>query len=865
MRTVSHYELLEKVGEGGMGVVWKARDTRLDRLVAIKFLPPDKSAPDRRLRFATEARAASALNHPRIVTIYDIGSEDGIDFIAMEYVPGKTLDRLIPPKGMNPLEAVRLAIQICDALAAAHAAGIVHRDLKPANILVDEAGHVKVLDFGLAKMREEAAPAQTDATRTVAAQPKTEEGTILGTVSYMSPEQAEGKRVDTRSDIFSFGCVLYEMLAGSRAFRGDSRLSTLAAILRAEPEPIQNHAEGVPRELTRVVQRCLRKNPEDRAQTMADLKIALKEIKEESESGSLSTPAAAVAKAHSRRWWLGACAMAIIAAAAAYALWRPAAEMQTVFTPTQLTSYAGQEDEATLSPDGSQVAFTWNGEDQSNFDIYVKVVGPGKPLRLTTDPAVDGYPAWSPDGRNIAFTRGGSIYLISPLGGPERELAQGIFSTAVRAVSGIKAIGWSPDSHWIVASNHGTLTLISAETGEMRRLIAPPERVDGDYMPAISPDGRMLAFIRMAAVGNESMAQSDIYVQRLRSGYVPDGDPIRITSQDRLIPGLTWTANSRELVYALYLTKTATLWRVPVEGNHKPVTLTGTDSAHFPVISRQGNRLVYTQFSPSDSNVWRMPLLDNKEPARAVVASTRADQSPQYSPDGQKIALQSDRAGAADIWVCDGDGGNPMQLTKLGRAGSPVWSPDGQTIAFDAVADGQWQIFTIPSRGGNPRQITKSPLSHSRPYWSHDGKWIYSTAGPGIQKISPAAGNTVRLSARGGGPVESPDGKTVYFLKDNTIWRVGSDGAGESRAIDTSAFGGVGLAVTQDGIYYIERSDRISTLRFFSLSQSRSHPVRTFEKPLGLALSVSPDGRYLLYSQTDQEAKADLMLVDPFK
>jgi len=235
MRTISHYEILEKLGEGGMGVVWKARDIRLDRFVAIKLLPPDRIAdPERRRRFVTEARAASALNHPRIITIYDIDQSDGADFIAMEYVAGKTLEELIPAKGMKPDNVIRYGIQIADALAAAHAAGIVHRDLKPANVIVMENGQLKVLDFGLAKLREATdALSEVENTRTIRAGHRTEDGAIVGTIAYMSPEQAEGKKVDARSDIFSFGSLLYEMLTGRTAFRGDSKVSTLAAILRA--------------------------------------------------------------------------------------------------------------------------------------------------------------------------------------------------------------------------------------------------------------------------------------------------------------------------------------------------------------------------------------------------------------------------------------------------------------------------------------------------------------------------------------------------------------------------------------------------------------------------------------------------------
>ena len=257
-RALLHYRVEDKIGEGGMGVVYKARDTHLDRFVAIKVLPPDRVAdPERRRRFVQEAKAASALRHPNIVTIHDIAEGGGVTFMVMEYVPGKPLSRLIPRKGLRMSEALKYAIQIADALAAAHAAGIIHRDLKPANVMADDNGTIKVLDFGLAKLIEEPESKPTDAS-TGTVEPETEKGTIVGTVSYMSPEQAEGGRVDVRSDIFSFGSVLYEMLTGRRAFEGVSRQSTLSEILTREPPPLRSLAQRTPPELERIVHRCLR-------------------------------------------------------------------------------------------------------------------------------------------------------------------------------------------------------------------------------------------------------------------------------------------------------------------------------------------------------------------------------------------------------------------------------------------------------------------------------------------------------------------------------------------------------------------------------------------------------------------------------
>ena len=295
-RTVAQYRVLEKLGAGGMGEIYKALDTRLNRQVAIKVLTLANSGdPERRRRFIQEAQSASGLNHPNIITIHDIVPDGGEDFMVMEYVSGQTLGNLIPPGGLGPGEVLRIAVQIADGLAAAHAAGIVHRDLKPGNIMVTEPGRVKLLDFGLAKLSPAAAAAPfSDATATLGAAPLTVEGSILGTVSYMSPEQAQGKPVDARSDIFAFGLLLYEMCTGRRAFQEDSMISTLSAILRDEPRPMAEIASEVPAELDRVIYRALRKAPSDRWQSMTEIHAKLVELKQKSDSGTLVLPAAAI-------------------------------------------------------------------------------------------------------------------------------------------------------------------------------------------------------------------------------------------------------------------------------------------------------------------------------------------------------------------------------------------------------------------------------------------------------------------------------------------------------------------------------------------------------------------------------------------
>ena len=419
-RTLAHYQVLEPLDQGGMGEVFKARDTRLNRLVAIKVLRGDVlSNTSRKQRFIQEAQAASALNHPNIVTVHDIFQHEGVDCLVMEYVAGKTLDALIPRHGLRLNEALRIAVQVADGLRKAHGAGIIHRDIKPSNIIVPDDGPVKILDFGLAKLTEATAASGNEATLTQ--RPDTEEGTVMGTVAYMSPEQAEGLKVDVRTDIFSFGALLYEMVTGRRAFGGNSKLSTMSEILKEEPKPVEN----VPPDLEKIIRRCLRKDREKRYQHMDDLKLALEEVREETESGK--TPAAVP------RNRVGYIAMGVVVVLVAGGIffWRAweSAPAATGYTMRQITSDSGLATTPAISPDGRLIAFASDRQTAGNLDIWVQPLTAGaRPIRLTTDAADDLAPSFSPDGGAIVFFSkrdGGGIYIIPALGGEERLLAKG--------------------------------------------------------------------------------------------------------------------------------------------------------------------------------------------------------------------------------------------------------------------------------------------------------------------------------------------------------------------------------------------------------------------------------------------------------
>ena len=882
-KTLGHYQITEKLGEGGMGVVYKARDLHLDRFVALKILPSEKVADsERKRRFVQEAKAASALNHPNVVHVYDIDLSDGTDYIAMEYVEGKTLDRQIGHRGLRLSDALKYAVQIADALAKAHSAGIVHRDLKPTNVMVNEDGVVKVLDFGLAKLTEQIQGGESASTATIddERRPITEEGVIVGTVSYMSPEQVEGMKVDARSDVFSLGSVLYEMLTGQKAFQGTSKMSTLSAILHQEPKPVTTIIPAIPADLEKLINRCLRKDPAKRFQHMDDVRVALNELKEDSESERLQSTPAASKQITSKRFVTGAVAVvALIALTVAGWYWlsrQRGAEPEAPLTAVPLTAYPGYENWPSFSPDGSQVAFAWNGEKEDNWDIYVKLVGSESCLRLTNSSAVENSPAWSPDGRQIAFCRDlgagkGAVILISPLGGPEQILTE--FSYP----GGASRLAWSPDGRALAMvevrgelDTKQNLALYALETGVKQSLFKNfPSSFFADNWPIFSPDGRALAFCRWAGYGI-----SDLYLLDLSRDLKPVGEPRRITFQNLSFSGAAWLSDGSSMVYSAG----GNLWKVVASGSGQPQKLAfiGQD-AYNPAYSQRASRLAYTH-STSDVNIWRAELSSPQgkaDPPTKFISSTRNDRSPQYSPDGTKIAFASERSGSWEIWVCDADGSDALQLTRFGKGDTdrPQWSPDSRRLAFHSTVEGHPEVYIMNASGGNPRRRASSSGSQN-PSWSRDGRWIYFDSPEGIKRVPAEGGQAVlvNVSPPGWGPIESEDGKSIYFIDargtteaDFGIWRGPLEG-GESRQILDSFVVYGGYAITDDGIYFIARPDPAKgySIRFLELATGRINTIAELgRQPCG-NLAISPDRRWALYYQQDQ-AGSDLMLVENFR
>jgi serine/threonine protein kinase/Tol biopolymer transport system component len=883
-KNIGHYEILEKLGEGGMGVVYKARDTRLNRFVALKLLPAQKLADEDRLRrFTQEAHTASALNHPNIITIHDIGTDNGEAYIVMEYIAGKTLDQLIPRRGMRLAEVLKISAQAADALAAAAAAGVIHRDVKPGNIMVTDSGLVKVLDFGLAKLSELATNAEA-ATATIAGddRPRTREGTVIGTVSYMSPEQAEGKPLDPRSDIFSFGAVLYEMVTGQRAFRGETSMSTISSILRDDPKPAAEIAGDVPRDLERIIARCLRKDPSRRFQNMADVRVALLELKEETESGKVAAPFVAPRK--SRALWPYAAAAALLGAGATFFFLRPGTTVQEAqLTATVIVSSSGTQSGPTFSPDGNQIAFAWTGDQGDVSHIYVKLIGSDTPLRLTSAAEADFAPAWAPNGKSIAFWRQtGVIYTISPIGGAERRIAE---IQAMRlglqqvAVSGSR-ISWSQDSKWLLVSGRETanqpsrVIRISVDTGE-KTVVPLGENRDLAYS-TLSPDSRKLAFDRIIG---DLVAQPMLV--ELDEGLQPKGDAKPLQPPIGWRPTFAWTADSRRIVSST----SGGLRILSTDGSAPRDLPLSVDGVSKPAVSMQGNRMALVR-SFSDINVWRGPVLGPGKLGESAgfITSPRTDQVREhaYSPDGRKIAFESNRANnATNIWISDADGANPILLAGGSTLnGSPSWSPDGRWIAFDSRRDGNGEIYVVSADGGAPRRLTNHPADDLIPCWSQDGKWIYFVStrngNADLFRVPPAGGEPEQITHSGAwAPHESPDGKFIYYTRrlvtssmlftaaKSPLFRIPADGGEETQVLDSVC--DREWVVTEQGIWFIwPTAHSRAEGRYFDFATRKTNVAATINKPVTIGLAMSPDGRYLLYNQIDHSG-SELLLVENFR
>ena len=499
----------------------------------------------------------------------------------------------------------------------------------------------------------------------------------------------------------------------------------------------------------------------------------------------------------------------------------------TFYSSVPLTSYVGSEICPSFAPDGERVAFAWDGETQDNFDIYVKQIEGGPPLRLTSDPAPDISPAWSPDGRTIAFLHvvaedKAQVLLISAVApGPARQMAT---VTVLPEFSfHLRFINWSPDGKWLAVSDGPnsasvmTLFLLSMETGEKRRLTFPSVDYD-DISPAFSPDKRHLAFIRSS---NWGASASDLYLLELSADLKPKGKPQRLTFYNRQVASPVWTPDGRAILFTRHeIAGSHSFWRINLADNRNIVPIPiPTDNSVALALSSQGKRVVYTR-DTSVVNVWAIDLNAVQNHSLSVtrpwITSTWSEDNPQFSPDGQHIAYQSVRSGRNEIWVCDRDGSHPRQLTNLGsiRSGFARWSPDGKKIVFHSRPQSSANLYIVDSGGGAPNRLTDGPGNEISPSWSHDGKWIYfasrRTGESQIWKVPANSGPAIQMTRRTGWcPLESPDGRHLYYVTIPMfdLWRMPLAGGPEEKMIAGLAGSGSAYVPTKEGIYFIRPAE----------------------------------------------------------
>lgn len=861
-RTISHYRVLRKLGEGGMAVVYEAQDTQLDRLIALKFprIEFDGRHADYS-RFMREAKAAAALDHSSICPVYDFSETDGRPFFVMPLLEGRSLRDRISDGPLPMSEALTIAVDVAEGLKAAHAHDIVHRDIKASNIIVTDDGHAKILDFGLAQIR-----GATRLTRT---------GITVGTVDNMSPEQAGGGEVDHRTDIWSLGVVMYEMVTGELPFKSDYDPAVIYAIMNKKHAPASSVHEGIPPEMDWIIDKCLAKAPDDRYETTDELLSDLRALRAKYAGGGVPDIPSWILK-NQRKLFFAALGVLAVSAVILMAQMRifpfdrfeiPGLAAPTVPQGTTLRITAGPawSGQPVIAPGGTRIAYV--SDAAGNRDIYVIDARGGTPLQLTFDPATDQDPAWFPDGSAIVFTS-------------TRDGKPGV---------------------WRVGQLGGGATLLLADAME----------------PEISADGRRIAFVRSDAAGNERIWVGDLSdlagAKPLTSDddgrwyhreptWSPDGSTIcyrtrhglwaisatgsrayPLTKDDQVDLDPVWSPDGRYIYFSSYREGTFALWRIRSKGGEAQRLTLGTGPESHPSLSRDCTRLAYTTTISRHS----LALVDLADGAQSELPGLRDDWMPTLAPDGRRVVFVSDRWGANhNLWVQDLAGivpsGTARRLTAgPGDAAFPAFSPDGRWIAYYRILDGARDIMTLSLGEGLTFQITEHPADDVQPTWAPDGAALAFASGrSGNWQIwtvpienGRRRGEPRRLTAGDAsaiGPAWSHDGDLIAYIEyqgnQSDVFVIGLQEGDSARRITTDADA---AAVAWDGatgdlLVAAAFGEKDAELRRFSRTGGEIGPTRipiAFGEKSGYTrFAVSADGRVIVYSR--QQLTGDVWLLE---
>ncbi|HYK17012.1 MAG TPA: protein kinase [Bryobacteraceae bacterium] len=835
---LQHYRIEAKLGAGGMGVVYRALDTHLDRPVAIKVLPSSAVGdPERRARFEQEAKSASALSHPNIITIYDVDNTevDGqrVEFIVMQFVAGKTLDQMIGRKGLRSTDALRYAVQVADGLSAAHQVGIVHRDLKPGNVIVDEQGSVKILDFGLAKLTQIEEPDAYAATESVHIKAETETGTIMGTVAYMSPEQADGHKVDARSDIFSFGAMLYEMVTGRRAFPGGSKLSTLASVLHRDPAPMRPDEDHVPRELERIILRCLRKDPQRRWQNMADVKVALEDVLQDLEAPSSEAEAKPVNARFGWRILVWTALILLAVAAGAFIGWRALRSPQPTFE--RLTYRRGDVAAARFSPDGQTILFSgqWGAEPMTIFSMRA-----GSRESRSLD---------LPEGRILSISATGEMaILIGESLGSSGTLARVPLSGGAprEVLENVNDADWSPDGAQLAVSHTVKgRTRIEYPIGSVlyEKEGRPP------YDLRVSPKGDLLVFFDYDdAIGDFAVTVLDLHGKK------------RVLSRGwRASQHLAWSPKGNEVWFGAAGKDGVNPGLRAVSLDNKERMLVETPAMMaMDDVSRDGRVLATTE----DSRIGISTLAPGAK-QEADLSWFDASHAYDISNDGRSILfVESSNVHQrnAAIYLRKTDGSPAI---RLGDGNYPALSPDGKWVSCVVSEGPQTRLTLLPTGAGEARSISTEGIHYGPSEWFPDGLHILFTG----NELNHGTRTFVQ-DVRGGKPTPvtpegtpasavSPDEKYVTVAVAGKLSLVPLAG-GEPKTLPPIDPDQTVIRWSGDGRYlYLRQLDKPYSMKItrMEVSSGRQEPWKTLQPPdpVGvrmLDVAMTPDGSAYAYS-----------------
>jgi len=879
-QAIGHYEIIGPIGRGGMGEVYLAKDKLLNRRIALKLLPADYTRnKDRLRRFQQEAQAASALNHPNILTIHELGQVNEQQFIATEFVEGETLRQHLKQAPLTLSETLDIAVQIASALSAAHRAGIVHRDIKPENIMLRPDGYVKILDFGLAKLtqQEERSPKPIETDKT-----ETSSGLVMGTVKYMSPEQAQGRPVDQRSDIFSFGVVLYEMLAGRAPFEGKTANELIAAIMKREPPPLTD----TPEEVRRLIAKVLRKKKEERYQTIEELLVDLKSLKEDKTVTSVSAQTAARKidgsvlatsdaagvstvstfeyvvsgiKRHKTGAALVLASFAIVAFGTTFGLNRLGSRPRS--SPNQMrieripdTEKAGG---VAVSPDGHDIAYT------TRNGLWVKRLGTSSSQQIVQSDKVV-CPTYSPDGEDIFYVSNDVLYRIPARGGEATKV--------LADVDGHRPISFAPDGKKFAFTRYQdeetSLLLVANVDGTGERVLVSRKKPEDLYSPAWSPEGSLIA---CAGLSGTTLSVFGV--------HVATAEEEQFSYKWSAIDRIAWLSDGSGLVASAMETDAAPkqLWRIPYPTG-EPRKITNDLEGYVDVsLFADGKSLVTIQ-SARLSSLWIAPKGDPTSTRSIPFGERKLAGSVSWTSDGRILCLVN-TSGGRDIWIVNADGTNPKQLTaNAGKSLQPKASPDGRYIVFasDRGTSGASHIWRMDVDGSNPIQLTHGDGDGEvQPTVSPDGLWVVYSKGGVDTSIeektlwkAPIDGGEPMLLANtpSSGAAVSPDGTLIacWYKQDRTspfqIALIPLTGGLPTKVFDVRCASIVPLRWTPDGqaISYVD----ISNIWSQPISGRPPKQLTQFTSEKILGFDWSSDGQLVCSRMHDSR---DVVLINDFR